>query len=347
MCSINVINPLRLVVLLGFVALLLWPAAPSYAQSNELENPGFEDGTFLGWSHGGDYSITDVITHNGAYAAMGTSNTKLSQCVTATAGTYEVSAWLLDEDTASDDAIMQILINGSLSYTSAHPIADNTWTFVEYSNTGIANGDELCIRLQGGAGSHYDDTSLARVTTPTPVPTEYVPQDDDFYYQFLYVDGVTEVTDVGATFCPRSAGDGEKVIVQSFGAYELVEGGCFECQHGYCTAGDFKYTANPEPEPFVRTAGGMPAMTKPAGMYDAFPVLSFSRSFGAWRASLSGVMSSNLIVVGMATFVAIVISAVLIKALIGVFVSMPSYGGPSVDGGGSSVDTEGGYDGQE
>ncbi len=81
-------------------ALLLAAAAPATAQ-NLVTNPGFETGSFAGWTQGGNTGNTGVTTggyaHTGTFgASLGpvTTNGTLSQTLTTAAGaSYDLSFW--------------------------------------------------------------------------------------------------------------------------------------------------------------------------------------------------------------------------------------------------------------
>ena len=141
---------MRVKTLLVFVAAVLVLCAPMAFGQNLLTNGGFETGDFSGWTTGGNFEFSQVVSgpfyvYNGAqegnfYATFGPvgSDGTLSQSFSDTAGAqYTFSFWLAA--VGDDPSDFSASINGTQVYSATDPNTGGVYTQFSFNFTGTGN----------------------------------------------------------------------------------------------------------------------------------------------------------------------------------------------------------------
>ncbi len=140
---------IKTLLVVAAVTLLLFAAPAAFGQ-NLLTNGGFETGDFTGWTTGGNFEDTEVVTgafyeYTGAqegnfYAVLGPvgSDGTLSQSFSDTAGAhYTFSFWLASVgDNPSD---FSAYWDGTQVLSLTNPNTGSTWSQFSFSETGTGN----------------------------------------------------------------------------------------------------------------------------------------------------------------------------------------------------------------
>ncbi len=140
---------IKTLLVVAAVTLLLFAAPAAFGQ-NLLTNGGFETGDFTGWTTGGNFEDTEVVTgafyeYTGAqegnfYAVLGPvgSDGTLSQSFSDTAGAhYTFSFWLASVgDNPSD---FSAYWDGTQVLSLTNPNTGATWSQFSFSETGTGN----------------------------------------------------------------------------------------------------------------------------------------------------------------------------------------------------------------
>jgi len=141
---------MRVRTLLAFVAAAILLCAPMAFGQNLLANGSFETGDFTGWTTGGNFEDTEVVTgpfyvYTGAedgnfYAVLGPvgSDGTLSQTFSDTAGTqYVFSFWLAAVgDNPSD---FSATWDGSQAISLTNPNTGGAWQQYSFTETGTGS----------------------------------------------------------------------------------------------------------------------------------------------------------------------------------------------------------------
>jgi hypothetical protein len=171
--------------LLAVVALLvLLVGAPvAFAGPNLLANGSFETGDFTGWTTGGNFADTEVVSgpfyvYSGAedgnfYAVLGPvgSDGTLSQTFSDTAGArYTFSFWFASVgDSPSDFTAFwnSTAVLGPLS----DPNTGASWTEFSFTETGTGSDSISFSFRDDPAFMALDNVSVSQTTTTTPEPS--------------------------------------------------------------------------------------------------------------------------------------------------------------------------------
>jgi flagellin len=171
---------------------ILLPAQPASAQSNLVQNPGFETGNLSGWQtvptsfgpsepvvpqiwttyvHSGTYAL-DLSPGNGATLGV---NDEITQTLATTPGaTYNFSFWLLNTQSSGPDSF-QVAWNGAVvpgSPANADAAASNAWANYAYSLTATSSTTSISFEAANGPGwTALDDVSVVRASAAPELST--------------------------------------------------------------------------------------------------------------------------------------------------------------------------------
>jgi PEP-CTERM motif len=176
---------MRVKTLLVVVAMTLLVCAPTAFAQNLLTNGGFESGSFSGWTTGGNFEDTEVVSgsfyvYSGAqegnfYAVLGPvgSDGTLSQSFSTNSGqSYTFSFWLASVgDNPSDFSASW---DGTVVYSATNPNTGANWTEFSFTETGTGH-DTISF-------SFRDDPEYIALdnVSVTPSPTGSVPEPSSF-----------------------------------------------------------------------------------------------------------------------------------------------------------------------
>jgi hypothetical protein len=166
-----------------FFALAL-ATAPAQAMEY-LSNGGFETGDFAGWTQGGNFQFTNVVSglspngeysgpQNGTYytyAGPGDSPATLSQTFVDTPGEkLTISGWVIGNNLGP--SYVNFLFNNALFLSIGDPVPDQPWTQYSFSTTATGN-DTFSLAFRDdpafiGLDSLSVSNSAAVATTPLP-----------------------------------------------------------------------------------------------------------------------------------------------------------------------------------
>ncbi len=172
-----------LLALVALVAVLLVGAPTAFAGTNLLNNGSFETSDFTGWTTGGNFEFTQVVSgsfyvYNGAqdgdwYVTMGPvgSDGTLSQSFATVAGQhYTFSFWLAG--VGDDPSDFSASWDGSSVYSASDPNTGGAWTLFSFDEVGTGS-DTISFAFQDSpAYIALDNVSvMANTTGTTPEPT--------------------------------------------------------------------------------------------------------------------------------------------------------------------------------
>jgi hypothetical protein len=172
--------------LLAIVAVTVLLCAPAAFSQNLLTNGGFETGDFTGWTTGGNFEDTEVVSgafydYTGAqegsfYAVLGpvSSDGTLSQSFNTTAGTqYTFSFWIASVgDNPSD---FSAYWDGTQIYSVTNPDTGANWSQLSFTETGTGHDtiqfnfrddpayiglDNVSVTAQSGQGTVPEPSSF-------------------------------------------------------------------------------------------------------------------------------------------------------------------------------------------
>lgn len=158
------------------VALAVTLVFTSVAQPNQITNPGFETGTFSGWTQSGNLGFTGVGSapvHSGAFAAfLGPIGSLgfLSQTIATTPGaTYDLSFFLRSDGLTANEFLVRW--NGTSVFDQFNlPAFGYTGkTFSGLVATGATTTLAFGFRNDPGF-LHLDDISVNAASVPNPTP---------------------------------------------------------------------------------------------------------------------------------------------------------------------------------
>jgi hypothetical protein len=170
--------------LLAVVALAICVciSAPRAFASNLINNGSFETGDFTGWTTGGNFEDTEVVTgpfgpYTGAqdgsfYAVMGPvgSDGTLSQTFADTAGSHlTFSFWL--NAVGDDPSDFSAMWNGTTVLSLTDPNTGGVWTQFTFNETGTGNDTITFSFRDDPAFIALDNVSVSPATggtTPEP-----------------------------------------------------------------------------------------------------------------------------------------------------------------------------------
>ena len=172
--------------LLVVVAVTLLLCAPMAFGQNLLTNGGFESGSFSGWTTGGNFEDTEVVSgafyeYTGAqegsfYAVLGPvgSDGTLSQSFATTAGTqYTFSFWIAS--VGDDPSDFSASWDGTVVYSATDPDTGANWSQLTFTETGTGHDtisfsfrddpayiglDNVSVTAQSGQGTVPEPSSF-------------------------------------------------------------------------------------------------------------------------------------------------------------------------------------------
>jgi len=176
----------KILVLVVALAVVCSVGAPKAFATNLLSNGGFETGDFTGWTTGGNFEDTEVVSgafyvYTGAqegsfYAVLGPvgSDGTLSQTFADTAGAhYTFSFWL--NAVGDDPSDFSASWNGTQLLSLTDPNTGGTWTQYSYSTTGTGTDTISFAFRDDPAFIALDNVSVSPGTTgTTPEPSSFV-----------------------------------------------------------------------------------------------------------------------------------------------------------------------------
>jgi hypothetical protein len=167
-----------LLALVALVTLLL--VVPTSFAANLVTNGSFETSDFTGWTEGGNFEFTQVVTgpfyvYTGAedgdwYATMGPvgGDGTLSQTLATNPGTqYTFSFWL--NAVGDDPSDFSASWDGTTLYSQADPNTGGNWTQFSFSVTGTGSDTIMFAFDDDPAYIALDNVSVSSgSTTPEP-----------------------------------------------------------------------------------------------------------------------------------------------------------------------------------
>lgn len=233
------------------LCMALFPTV-SFAQSNLLVNPGFEDTPLVWTLTNSSATISGTQVRSGSLAARVVSNSSVTQTVDMTPGvSYTLAAWFYRTTTETTGLIRASCAAGASGVIAEYIIstADAVGSWVEYTlPVQHASCTSVTIRLGGVSTSvssshirYIDDTSFtAPSATPTPTNTPVPPTNTPaptntpvpptavpdpfgncFQYVIAYVpEGYDEVTIDRAALL---GGEADVLLVPRFGDVEIYQ----------------------------------------------------------------------------------------------------------------------------
>jgi hypothetical protein len=170
----------KTLAVVAILALALCVSAPAFA-SNLVTNGSFETGDFSGWTPGGNFTFTQVVSgpfyvYSGAedgnfYATLGPigADGTLSQTIATTPGQqYTFSFWLnAVGDNPSD---FSAFYDGIPLFASFDPNTGNVWTEFTFSVTGTGSDTIMFAFRDDPAYIALDNISLSPTSGGVPEP---------------------------------------------------------------------------------------------------------------------------------------------------------------------------------
>jgi hypothetical protein len=169
-------------VLSGAVLAAVFFFTPTAAHAGLIvANGSFETGDFTGWTTGGNFSDTEVVTggfyvYTGAedgsdYAVLGPvgSDGTLSQTLTTIpAGNYTFSFWL--NAVGDDPSDFSASWDGTPLYSQSDPTTGNVWTQFSFNVTGTGSDTIAFSFRDDPAYIVLDNISVSSSSSATPEP---------------------------------------------------------------------------------------------------------------------------------------------------------------------------------
>ena len=177
---------MRVKTLLVVVAMAVLVCAPTAFAQNLLTNGGFETGDFTGWTEGGNFEFTQVVSgpfgsYSGAqegnfYATLGPvgSDGTLSQSFATTAGaSYTFSFWIAA--VGDDPSDFSAFWDGTQVYSATDPNTGGVYQQFSFTETGTGNDtitfsfrddpayialDNVSVTQGGGGGTVPEPSSF-------------------------------------------------------------------------------------------------------------------------------------------------------------------------------------------
>ncbi len=174
---------MRVRTLLVFAAAMIVLCAPmTFAQ---LTNGGFETGDYTGWTTGGNFEFTQVVSgpfyvYNGAqegsfYSTQGpvSSDGTLSQSFNDTAGQqYVLSFWLAA--VGDDPSDFSAQVNGVNVFSQNDPNNGGVWTDYTFQFTGTGHDTISFAFRDDPAYTALDNVSVSPVANTVPEPSSFL-----------------------------------------------------------------------------------------------------------------------------------------------------------------------------
>jgi hypothetical protein len=176
----------KILVLVVALAVVFSVGVPKAFATNLVTNGGFETGDFTGWTTGGNFEDTEVVSgafyvYTGAqegsfYAVMGPvgSDATLSQTFSDTVGAhYTFSFWL--NAVGDDPSDFSASWNGTQLLSLSDPNTGGAWTQYSYSTTGTGTDTISFAFRDDPAFIALDNVSVSPGTTgTTPEPSSFI-----------------------------------------------------------------------------------------------------------------------------------------------------------------------------
>jgi len=172
---------MRAKTLLVVAAMVIMVCAPAAFAQNLVTNGGFETGDFTGWTEGGNFQFTQVVSgpfyvYTGAqegnfYATLGPvgSDGTLSQVLTTQAGTqYTFSFWL--NAVGDDPSDFSAMWDGTTVYSATDPNTGGNWQNFTFTETGTGSDTITFAFRDDPAYIALDNVSVTPSTSGTSVP---------------------------------------------------------------------------------------------------------------------------------------------------------------------------------
>lgn len=170
----------KTLAVVAILALALCVSAPTFA-SNLVTNGSFETGDFSGWTPGGNFTFTQVVSgpfyvYSGAedgnfYATLGPvgADGTLSQTIATTPGQqYTFSFWLNAVGDSPSD--FSAFYDGNPLFTSVNPNTGNVWTEFTFTVTGTGSDTILFSFRDDPAWIALDNISVTPTSGGVPEP---------------------------------------------------------------------------------------------------------------------------------------------------------------------------------
>jgi hypothetical protein len=168
-----------LLAVVALVAVLLVAAPTAFASPNLLTNGSFETSDFTGWTEGGNFEFTQVVTgpsgsYTGAedglwYATLGPvgSDGTLSQTFSDTVGgQYTFSFWMAS--VGDDPSDFSASWNGTQVLSQIDPNTGGAWQQFSFAETGTGSDTISFSFRDDPAYIALDNVSVSQGTTPEP-----------------------------------------------------------------------------------------------------------------------------------------------------------------------------------
>jgi hypothetical protein len=172
---------MRAKTLLVVAAMLIMVCAPAAFAQNLVTNGGFETGDFTGWTEGGNFEFSQVVSgpfyvYTGAqegnfYATFGPvgSDGTLSQVLTTQAGTqYTFSFWL--NAVGDDPSDFSAMWDGTTVYSATDPNTGGNWQNFSFTETGTGHDTITFAFRDDPAYIALDNVSVTPSGGGTSVP---------------------------------------------------------------------------------------------------------------------------------------------------------------------------------
>lgn len=177
--------PVKSLMVVAVLVVLAFGAPAAFAGTNLVNNGGFETGDFTGWTTGGNFEFTQVVSgpfyvYPGAqegtfYATLGPTSADggdgtLSQTLSTVNGAqYTFSFWLAAVGDSPSD--FSASWDGTTLYSATDPDTGGAWTQFSFNVTGTGS-DTLSFSFDDDpAYIALDNVSVMQNTGTTPEPS--------------------------------------------------------------------------------------------------------------------------------------------------------------------------------
>ena len=177
---------MRIKTLLVVVAMTVLLCAPAAFAQNLLTNGSFQTGDFTGWTTGGNFEDTEVVTGpfyvytgsqdaDGFYAVLGPvgSDGTLSQSFATTAGaSYTFSFWLAA--VGDDPSDFSASWDGTTVYSATDPNTGGVYQQFTFSETGTGHDTITFSFRDDPAYIALDNVSVTQNSQTVPEPSSFL-----------------------------------------------------------------------------------------------------------------------------------------------------------------------------
>jgi len=175
-------RPKLLLVVVALAVAFSLTAPKAFADTNLVNNGSFETGDFTGWTQGGNFEFSQVVTgafyvytgaqdgqFYGTFGPVGSDGT-ISQTISDTAGAgYTLSFWL--NAVGDDPSHFAVFWNGNDLMDELDPNTGGNWTQFSFNVTGTGS-DTLTFAFQDDpAYIALDNVSVSPAGGTTPEPS--------------------------------------------------------------------------------------------------------------------------------------------------------------------------------